>query len=165
MKAFDFCEKWSSAINDLGLRAVGIHVNWEQIPEGSSVKQLLGKEAWEQIYVFTPPWFKVPKTFRNLIDSKDTDCLQIVEEETDSGKLEHFRTNGLTESSFCAFSNHNFSFVLLGDGNHRFIDCAYLIDVEKRDFTKDLGKISLDIIYLDNFDQVIEPTKIWPTWS
>jgi len=45
------------------------------------------------------------------------------------------------------------------------LDCAYLIDVEKRSFASEIGKTSVDIIYLNNFDQVIEPIKIWPTWK
>lgn len=165
MTATEFCKKWRSAINYLGLPAVGIHVNWEQIPGDSLVKQLFGREAWEQLYKFAPPWFKEPKTFRNLINSKDSDCLQIVKEETENGKLEYYRKNGLTDSSFCAFSNHDGSFVLLGDGNHRFLDCAYLIDVEEQNFSSEIEKTGLDIIYLNNFEQVIEPVKIWPTWK
>lgn len=165
MKATDFINKWCKSINYLKLPSVGIHVNWGEIPEDSLVKQLLGKDGWEQLYGFTPPWFKTPKTFKDLINSKDSDCIQIVKEETDNGKLEYYRKNGLTDTSFCAFSNHDGSFVLLGDGNHRFLDCAYLIDVEKRSFASDIEKTSVDIIYLDNFDQVIEPIKIWPTWA
>lgn len=165
MTATEFCKKWRSAINYLGLPAVGIHVNWEQIPADSLVKQVFGKKAWERLYEFTPPWFKEPKTFRALINSKDSDCLQIVKEETGNGKLDYYRKNGLTDTSFCAFSNQDDSFVLLGDGNHRFLDCAYLIDVEKRSFASEIEKTSVDIICLNNFDQVIEPIKIWPTWK
>ena len=149
----------------MGLSAVGIHVNWEQIRADSSVKQVIGERAWERLYKFTPPWFKEPKTFRDLINRKDSDCLQIVKEETDNGKLEYYRKNGLTDTSFCAFGNHNCSFVLLGDGNHRFLDCAYLIDTDKRNFAPEIEKTSVDIVRLDNFDQVIEPTKIWPNWK
>ncbi len=165
MTATEFCKKWRSVINYLGLPAIGIHVNWEQIPVDSSVKQVFGKRAWEQLYKFTPPWFKEPKTFGDLITSKDSDCLQIVKEETDNGKLDYYRKNGLTDTSFCAFSNHDGSFVLLGDGNHRFLDCAYLIEVEKRSFAPEIEKTSVDIVYLDNFDQIIEPIKIWPAWK
>lgn len=160
-----FCKKWRSATNYLGLPAVGIHVNWKQITEDSLVKQLFGKEAWEQLYEFSPPWFKKPKTFRGLIDSKDSDCLQIIKEEADNGKLEYYRKNGLTDTSFCAFADSNSAFVLLGDGNHRFLDCAYLIDEEKRSFAQEIEKTSVDIIYFNNFDQVMEPTKTWPTWK
>lgn len=165
MAATDFINRWRNSINYLKLPSVGIHVNWEQIPEDSLVKHLFGKGAWEQLYKFSPPWFKEPKTFRDLINSKDSDCLQIVKEETDNGKLEYYRKNGLTDASFCAFGSHNSSFVLLGDGNHRFLDCAYLIDVEKLSFAPEIEKTSVDIIYLNNFDQVIEPIKIWPTWK
>lgn len=163
MTTNEFCRKWRMATNYLGLPAVGIHVSWDLIPGNSPVRQLVGKEVWERLYKFTPPWFKEPKTFRDLINSKDLDCMQIVKEETDNGKLEYYRKNGLTDTSFCAFSNKDGSFVLLGDGNHRFLDCAYLIDVEKRSFAPEIEKTSVDIIYLNNFEQVIEPIKIWPT--
>lgn len=165
MTATEFCKKWRSAINYLGFPAVGIHVNWEQIPEDALVKQLFGKEAWDRLYGFTPPWFKKPKTFRNLISSRDSDCLQIVKEETNNGKLEYYRKSGLTDTSFCAFADNDSSFVLLGDGNHRFLDCAYLIDEKKRNFAQEIKETNVDIIYLNNFDQVIEPTNIWPTWK
>ena len=165
MTADEFCKKWKSTINYLGLPAVGIHVNWEQISGDSVVKQLFGKEAWKQIYKFTPPWFLKPKTFRDLINSKDSDCLQIVKEETDNGKIEYYKKNGLTDTLLCAFGNYNGSFVLLGDGNHRFLDCAYLINTEKHNFTLKIEKTNIDIIYLNNFDQVIEPIKIWATWK
>lgn len=165
MTAADFINRWRNSINYLGLPSVGIHVGWDLIPTNSRVERLIGKEAWEKIYSFTPPWFKSPKTFSGLLDSKDSDCLQIVKEETDNGKLEYYRKNGLTDTSFCAFSKYDGSFVLLGDGNHRFLDCAYIIDVEKRNFAPDMEKASVDIIYLNNFDQVIEPMKIWPTWK
>ena len=165
MIATDFIHKWRNSINYLRLPSVGIHVNWEQVTGDSLVKQLFGKEAWEQLYKFCPPWFTEPKTFKDLINSKDSDCLQIVKEETDNGKLEYYRKNGLTDTSFCAFANSSGSFVLLGDGNHRFLDCAYLIEVEKRSFAREIEKTSVDIIYLNNFDQVIGPIKIWSTWK
>jgi len=165
MQVYDFIQKWHNSFNYLGLPTIGINVCWEQISDHSRINQFSGIEAWNYIYKFTPPWFKIPKTFRDLINSKDTDCLQIVKEETDNGKLEYYREKGLTDTSFCAFGNRNGSFILLGDGNHRFLDCAYLIDVEKHNFASEIEKTSLDIIYLNNFDQVIEPIKIWPSWK
>ncbi len=100
-----------------------------------------------------------------MINSKDSDYLKIVKEETDNGKLEYYRKNGLTDTSFCTFGDRSGSFVLLGDGNHRFLDCAYLINVEKLSFAPEIEKTSIDIIYLNNFDQVIESIKIWSTWK
>lgn len=165
MTATEFINRWRNSINYLGFPSVGIHVGWDLIPTNSRVERLIGEEAWKKIYSFTPPWFKTPQTFQHLVDTKNADYSQIVKEETDNGKLEYYRKNGLTDTSFCAFSNHDGSFVLLGDGSHRFLDCAYLIDVEKPSFAPETEKTSVDIIYLNNFDQVIEPIKVWPTWK
>jgi len=165
MTAEEFIQKWKNSTNYLGLPSVGIHVGWDLIDLNSQVKTFSGQKAWNLLYDYNPPWFKRHQTFQQLVETKNADYSQIVKEETDNGKLEYYRKNGLTDTSFCAFGNHNGSFVLLGDGNHRFLDCAYLIDVEKRSFASEIGKTSVDIIYLNNFDQVIEPIKIWPTWK
>ena len=165
MLVTDFINKWRNSINYLGLPSVGIHIGWDLIQTNAGVERFTCEEAWKKIYTFTPPWFKTPQTFQQLVDTKNADYSQIVKEETDNGKLEYYRKIGLTDTSFCAFSNQDGSFVLLGDGNHRFLDCAYLINVERRSFASEIEKTSLDIIYLNNFDQVIEPARIWPTWS
>lgn len=165
MTVEEFIQKWQNCRNYLGLPSVGIHVGWNLINLDSQVKTLSGQEAWNLLYACTPPWFKKPQTFRELVTTKNADYLQIVREETDNGKIEYYRKNGLIDTSFCAFGNQAGSFVLLGDGNHRFLDCAYLIDEERYNFTPQIEKTSVDIIYLKNFDQVIEPIKIWPTWK
>lgn len=165
MNAADFTNKWRNSINYLNLPSVGIHVGWDLIPHDSKVETLAGKEAWVKIYSFTPPWFKMPQTFQQLVDTRNQDYRQIVKEETENGKIDYYRQNSLQEPFFCAFSNVEGSFTLLGDGNHRFLDCLYLIHEEKYNFDKYIQNIALDIIRLDNFDEVMMINNIWPIWT
>ena len=161
MTAQEFVNKWKNSLNYLNLPTVGIHIDWDIIPLDSKVENLSGSEAWKKIYNCTPPWFKTPKTFKELVESRDPDFNQIVKEETDNGKIEYYRQNGLAEPVFCAFANTDGSFKMLGDGNHRFLDCLYLIYEEKKDFNNDIQNTVLDVIYLENFDQVLLPENIW----
>jgi len=161
MSSDEFINKWKNSINHLNRPSVGIHVSWDSIPEDSKVEQLLGKEAWDRTYGFTPPWFKKPKTFQQLTESRDSDYQQIVNEETVNGKIDYYKTNGLKEPYFCAFGNKDGSFVLLGDGNHRFLDCLHLIHEQGVNLDSDIGKMTLDIIYLDNFEDILAIKNIW----
>ncbi|GEM_PF-2680017 len=161
MTADEFIKKWRESINHLGLPSVGIHVGWDQIPLDSHVEQLNGKAAWNKIQTFVPPWFSEPKTFQKLSKKEGLDYHQILTEETENGKIEYYRKNGLKESNFCAFANKNETFVLLGDGNHRFFDCLYLAQKEKLDLESYFEKATLDIIYLKDFDSILEPINIW----
>lgn len=165
MTAKEFINKWKASLNYLGLPSVGIHVGWEIIPADSGVDNLSGKEAWERIYDSTPPWFKSHKTFRQLVKSKNADYLQIVKEETENGKIEYYRKNGLREPHFCAFTKKGKIFTLLGDGNHRFLDCLHLIHDKNKNFDIDIRNATLDIINLQNFDEVLLPKNIWPNWD
>ena len=165
MTAADFIQKWQNSINYLGLPSVGIHVGWDIIPADSKVDRLSGEEAWNKIYSCTPPWFKTPKNFRQLVDAKDADYSQIVKEETDNGKIEYYRQKGLQEPLFCAFATEDGSFMLLGDGNHRFLDCIHLIHDKNHNFNKDLTNTTLDVIYLANFNDVVRPDNIWANWN
>lgn len=160
-----FIKKWRHSINYLGLPSVGIHVGWDLIPSDTKVNSFSGKEAWEKVYNCTTPWFKKPRTFIELFDSKDMDYHQIVKEETENGKIDYYRQNGLREPFFCAFANQNGPFMLLGDGNHRFFDCVYLLREGFRDFEEDSKRATLDIIYLKNFDEVMRPDTIWGNWN
>lgn len=161
MTAEEFINKWKNSLNYLNLPTVGIHVGWDKIALESRVENLSGKEAWDKLYYCSPPWFKTPKTFKELIESRDSDFNQIIKEETANTKVEYYRQNGLHEPFFCSFANANGSFNLLGDGNHRFLDCLYLIHEEKKDFNDDIQNAVLDIIYLKNFDQVLLTDNIW----
>lgn len=165
MTTDEFIKKWRESTNHLDLPSVGIHVGWDLIPSGSKVEQLSDKSAWNKIYGFIPSWFKNPKTFKQLTDSGDSDYQQIIKEETDNGKLEYYRSRGIKEPFFPAFSNEDGSFVLLGDGNHRFLDCAHLISTESLDLESDLSLTTLDIIYLKNFDEVMKPGEIWDSYK
>jgi hypothetical protein len=161
MTVTDFIQKWRNSLNYLGKPSIGIHVGWDIIPINSKVESFLGKEAWDKIYDCTPPWFKTPQTFKELITSKNADYLQIVQEEIDNGKIEYYCQNGLSEPFFCAFAKPDGSFKLLGDGNHRFLDCLYLIHEKKKDLNSDIQNTALDVIYLQNFNQVLLPDNIW----
>lgn len=165
MKAVDYITKWRNSINYLNLPSVGIHVGWDLISHDSKVIILAGNEAWAKIYSFTPPWFKTPQTFQPLVDTKNLDYMDIVKAETNNGKIDYYRQNGLQEPFFCAFSNLNGSFTLLGDGNHRFLDCLHLIHEESRNFDKYIQNTQLDIVYLDNFDEVMKTNEIWSNWD
>lgn len=161
MTAREFIDKWRTLLNYLNRPSVGIHVGWEIIPADSRVETLYGREAWEKIYGSTPPWFKSAKTFKELVEAKDADYNQIVKEETDNGKIEYYLKNGLPEPLFCAFANTDGSFILLGDGNHRFLDCNYLIYEKNINLNNDIDKASVDIIYLSNFADVLRTDVIW----
>ncbi len=161
MTTEEFIKKWRYSINHLGFPSVGIHVGWDIIPVDSKVESFSGKEAWEKIYGCTPPWFKTTQTFNELINIKNADYLQIVQEETGNGKIDYYRQNGLKEPFFCGFANQEGSFILLGDGNHRFLDCLYLIHDQNHNLDEDLKRTELDIVYLSNFDEVMRPDNIW----
>lgn len=163
MTTTDFIRKWRNSINYLGFPSIGIHVGWDLIPAESRVESFSGKEAWEKIYNCTPPWFKIPQTFKELVKTRNTDYLQIVREETENGKIEYYSQNGLREPFFCVFADLNRSFLLLGDGNHRFLDCIYLMHDKNRSFDEDIKKTSVDIIFLSNFVDVLRPDVIWKT--
>lgn len=163
MNAEDFIKKWHNSINYLGLPSVGIHVGWDIIPLDSKVKTLSGKKAWENIIHCTPPWFKIPQTFEELVNTKNSDYLQIVQEETQNGKIDYYRSQGLQEPIFCIFANQDGSFMLLGDGNHRFLDCMHLIHAQSCNFDEDIKNTSVDIIYLSNFNDILKPEVIWKT--
>ena len=162
MSAKEFILKWGLSINHLGLPTVGIHVGWDAIQLNSIVETFSGREAWEKVLASTPPWFKTPQTFRELRDSQNPDYNQIIKEETENGKIAYYRTKGLREPNFCIFSNIDGAFMLLGDGNHRFLDCIYLMDAENKNFDSAVTNTKLDMIYLANFDEVIKPDLIWP---
>ena len=161
MNAEEFISKWRPAINHLGLQTVGIHVGWNIIQLDSKVEAFSGEEAWEKVLKSTPPWFKIPQTFQDLKDSQNSDYQQIAQEEIDNGKIEYYRTNGLQDPYFCAFAKGDGTFLLLGDGNHRLLDCLYLMKAEKRNFDSAIAKTTVDIIYLSNFDEVMRPDLIW----
>ncbi len=161
MTAEEFIKKWRHLINYLGFPSVGIHVGWDIIPVDSKVESFSGKEAWEKIYNCTPPWFETPKTFRQLIDGNGTNYRSEILKEIINGKIQRFAIQGLEDPIFCAFANQDGSFILLGDGNHRFLDCSFLMNLGK-DFSNDIGKTELDIIYLEKFEEVLKPEeKIW----
>lgn len=161
MTTQEFISKWHSSINHLGLPTIGIRVGWDIIPADSKVKTISGKDAWNTILESTPPWFKKPQTFNQLRESKNSDYLQIIKEETENGKIEYYRTKGLQEPHFCIFANNQGDFMLLVDGNHRFLNCIYLQSNEKISFDSGMVATTLDIIYLPNFDDVIRPDLIW----
>lgn len=161
MNAQDFIQKWRYSRNHLNLPSVGIHVDWNSMGLDSQVKTFSGQEAWKMLHQCVPPWFKTSQTFSELVTTKNSDYQQIVREETDNGKIEYYRRNGLKEPAFCVFAKQDGSFMLLGDGNHRFFDCIYLIDTEKRNFDGDIEKTMVDVIYLLNFADVLRTNIIW----
>ncbi len=127
----------------------------------SKVITYFGVEAWDNLLKSSPPWFKTPQSFQHLIHLKNSDYMQIVREETENIKIDYYRKNGLTDQSFCGFSTVGGSFTLLGDGNHRFLDCLHIISEGSRNFENDIKRVSFDVIYLVNFPDVLRPDSIW----
>ena len=162
MNAQEFIQKWRYSINYLNRPSVGIHVGWELISPSSQVKTVTSKEAWKILQKCIPPWFKSPQTFSDLSKSKNSDYKQILGEETDNGKIDYYRKNGLKEPYFCIFANHDGSTMLLGDGNHRLFDCLYLINNDHQNIENDIKNTVVDIIYLENFVDVLRTDLIWP---
>lgn len=160
MTADEFINKWMSAINYLQLPTVGIHVGWDRIPRDSNVSQFTGLEAWNKIYSFTPPWFQAPKTFQQLIDDFDSNYKSEIVKEIANGKMQRFASQGLADPHFCAFTDPSESIIILGDGNHRFLNCSYLMNLGK-DLSNDIARTELDIIYLSNFEEIMRTTNIW----
>ena len=69
----------------------------------------------------------------------------------------------MQDPKFCAFVYNSqdkadsigFSGIL-GDGSHRFLMCNYLERKGKKDFSEDIKKCTLDIVYLENLCGVIK---------
>lgn len=160
MTADEFINKWRPAINYLGLPTVGIHVDWDNIPSNSVVTQYSGRDAWDKIYNFTPPWFDQPKTFKQLIDDFDANYKGEILAEIANGKMQRYASQGLADPHFCAFTNPSESMIILGDGNHRFLDCSYLITLRKN-LNSDIDRSELDLIHLENFEDILGVANIW----
>lgn len=164
MTAQEFIKKWTNMWDLDGTPAVGIVINWKRIPLNSKVIQLLGRGAWNKIYQFSPPWdfgTNIRKPLRHWIDTKCPNYLQLIVDETNNGKMQFYQNNGLTYFDFCVFANTSDKGVL-GDGNHRFLICDYLKSKGK-DFSKDIERCRLEILYLENLEEVIE-SKIMPNY-
>lgn len=163
MTAGDFVKKWRTLQDTDFSRLVGIEVKWDSIKPSSRVISYHGRDAWNKIYDFTPPWY-VPserKTFREMVDLKTSNYLNEIDMEKNKkseNKFEFIKKVGLKyplEPVFLVFSNSSGTKGVLGDGCHRFLVASYLINVEKLNLASDINKTDLDIICLDNFEQVI----------
>lgn len=163
MTASEFINKWKGEKDSDGTPLVGIIVYWENIKPDSKVIRLIGNQAWERIYDFTPPWYAREKRlpFRDFIKRKGQEYQGEISMEKGKigyNKFEYIKKYRLTpplSTKFVAFAELSGSKGVLGDGCHRFLVADYLIHNENIDLTKDIEGAELDIICLQNFNEVI----------
>ncbi len=151
----EFITKWRNRCDPDGTPMVGIVVNWDKIQANSKVIQFLGKEAWEKILDYAPPWHidGVVKPFKQWIG--DSAYLEEIEREKQAGKLHHYERNGLEYPYFCIFALEDCSKGVVGDGNHRFLNCRYL-ESEGKDLSKDISRCTVDILCVNNLSEIIQ---------
>ena len=155
MTAEDFINKWRWQSDPDGTPMVGIVVNWDRIPLDSNVVTFMGADAWKKIMDYAPPWHNdgVVKPFSQWIGSKGFS--DEVESEKKAGKLDYYNKHGLEYPFFCVFATKDGSKGIIGDGNHRFVNCKYLQDHGK-DLSMDIARCRLEVICLDNLSEIIQ---------
>lgn len=162
MTAGEFIEKWENEKNVKDDRkAVGICIHWRNIPLDSKVLQFSGKDAWGEMEKFyAPVWGNFKRTIlREWLNSNRPDYQKFIKEEQE--KINFYRENGLTYYNFPAFADATGELGVLGDGNHRFIDCNYLI-MEGKDFQEDIKKVRLDILCVNDLRLILSPNDFPP---
>lgn len=162
MNAAGFVSEWSQKKDTDGSDAVGICVNWHKVRLDSRVKQYFGDKAWKQIEsYYTPNWDSFQRTKMGAwLDTSRRDYQQFIDGE--QKKIVLYRERGLIYPEFCAFADSRSGTGVMGDGCHRFIDCNYLILVEKLDLSGDIAKCRLDILLADNLLEIISPIDYPP---
>lgn len=163
MNAKDFIDKWRWQKDPDGTERVGIVVNWEGISMDAKVFQYSGEEAWKKIEEYAPPWHHeggVVKSFSIWIGSEK--YLAEIEREKQTGKLNIYDEHGLEYPFFCVFATADGSKGIVGDGNHRFINCRYLID-QGKDIKEDINRCTLDVLCLENLSEIIQDT-VFPNY-
>ena len=162
MTANDFINNWKDKRDPDGTPMVGIVVCWEKISPQSNVIRVTGQDAWQNILEFAPPWHLngVVKPFKEWLETKE--FLEEVERERITGKLGHYEEKGLEFPHFCVFANENGLKGIVGDGNHRFLNCKFL-ESQGKDFKQDIARCTLDILCLNNLSEVIQDT-VFPSY-
>lgn len=162
MTANDFMNKWKDEKDPDGTPMVGIVVHWEKISPQSRVVQLLGQEAWQRMLEYAPPWHNagVVKPFKQWIGSEA--YMEEIERERQAGKLEYYENNGLEYPFFCVFATGDGLRGVVGDGNHRFLNCEFL-EGQGKDFSQDIARCTLDVLYLPNLSEVIQD-RVFPDY-
>lgn len=163
MRASEFINKWKGEKDSDGTPLVGISVYWENIKSDCRVIELIGNQAWERIYDFTPPWYEREKrlSFRDFIKGGRQEYkgeISMEKGKIEYNKFEYIKKYGLMpplSPRFVAFAEQSGSKGVLGDGNHRFLVADYIIHNENIGLIRDIEGAELDIICLQNFNEVI----------
>ena len=100
------------------------------------------------------------ETFKNLIGSQG--YLMEIEKEKTNERYKRYESHGLEYPNFCVFANSDGTKGIVGDGNHRFIDCRYLMD-QGKDLSRDIDRCTLDVICLTNLSEVIQDS-VYPNY-
>ncbi len=146
MTTEEFINKWRWQKDPDGSEMVGIVINWDKIPN------------------YAPPWHYEGgeiRPFSHWVGSKS--YLEEIERERKAGKLSYYDEHGLEYPFFCVFANADGSKGIVGDANHRFINCRYLIDYQSKDLKNDIARCTLDILCLENLKEVIQDT-VYPNY-
>lgn len=169
MNASGFVNYWSARIDTIGLikPTVGIAISWSRIKKDAKVRQFTGQDGWKYMgCLWTPIWGNFKRTkLSDWLDTKRKDYQLFIDEE--KIKIGFYRNHGLPTAEyreFCGFMDIKGNTGILGDGNHRFIDCNYLTLVEKKDLSQHINNIRLDIIYLDNLQEVLSDQDLPPDY-
>jgi|SRR3990167_8933535 len=155
MTSGDFINKWRDQKDPDGTPLVGIVVNWEKISPQSKLVQFSGREAWQRMLEYAPPWHNdgTVKPFKQWIGSRA--YVEEIEREKQAGKLGYYEKNGLEHPFFCVFATEDGLKGVVGDGNHRFLNCKFL-EGQGKDFSQDIARCTLDILCLPNLSKVIQ---------
>ncbi|HKC04653.1 MAG TPA: hypothetical protein VKC54_02170 [Patescibacteria group bacterium] len=155
MTTEDFVKKWRWQTDPDGTPMVGIVVMWDKIPLDSKVITFEGEDAWKKIMDYAPPWHNegVVKPFSQWVGSKGFN--DEIESERKHGKLKYYEENGLEYPFFCVFATEDGSKGIIGDGNHRFVNCKYLVD-QGKDLGSDISRCTLEVLCLKNLPEVIQ---------
>jgi len=153
-------QSWKSRKNMFGQSAVCItDAMWNTMAPETSVKILHGEQAWNFLYTLYPIcWDARPSlrlAYRNFMQQENSLFRKVIRDDQLSGRLNFYRQHGLTEPVFCAFSDELGLIGVLMDGNHRFVDCNYLMRHEGMDFSKDIARATLTIFYIPNIANII----------
>lgn len=156
MTVDEFIDQWTSKMDTDGSSAVGLDIAWSVIPKDSMVTQFTGQDAWEKMKDFyAPVWGNFKRTkLGEWLDYKRDDYQAFIEEER--VKINFYRASGLPLGyrEFCGIADKSGKIGILADGNHRFIDCNYLIS-QGVDLNSDIEECRLDVLCVKDLSSVL----------
>lgn len=156
MNVDEFVGQWTSKKDTDGSDAVGLDIAWPAIPKDSKVIQFFGQVAWEKMKDFyAPVWGNFRRTkLGEWLDNTRDDYQRFIDEE--KIKIEFYKNNGLPVGyrEFCGFADESGETGVLADGNHRYIDCNYLI-LQGADIRNDIEECRLDVLCVKELSSVL----------